>query len=437
MKKRLLLIALCAVFALGMTAILTGCGGGEEGDSGDGVSLTFWTHNDEDSWNESYQSVVDSYMEEHPDVKINIEAFPYDEYESKVQTALMSNEGGADIYELWGGWAVDFAPAGVLAQVPEDMQKEVMDDSYPCTYGSLVSDDVLYGLPLEFNIECGGLVMNNNVMKDAGVEAPESWDDLVAAAQKGTVKEGDKIKVKGFDVVNWDGVMYLWTSMILSQGDNYLTDDGKINVTSDAAKKAWEELAGMVNGDNPVTTLSGLDDGSDIEGYQELYTGEAMMVPRGPWCLNEGKLDFGLEYGKDYSYGAMPFYGDEKKFASETGWSLAVANGLDEAKQQAAFDFLEYFHSDDVAMQHNLACGLIPAKKSVAQDPAFVEKFPYAEPLVGILDGAQYIGSFNTDVFKEKVNEAFSAYCKGGQSTDECLSGLEKTLNKSLFKKEE
>lgn len=432
MKKRLLLIALCVIFTLGMTVTMTGCGG--SGGGSDESTLTFWTHNDEDTWNESYQSIVDAYMEQNPDVTINIEAFPYDEYESKVQTALMSDEGGADIYELWGGWGVDYAPAGVLAPVPEDMQKEVLSDSYPSTYGSLMADDVLYGLPLEFNIECGGLIVNNNVMKDAGVTVPTTWDELTAAAQKGTTKDGNKMTVKGFDFVNWDGVMYLWTSMILSQGENYLNEDGTINVTSDAAKKAWDELAAMASGDNAVTTLSGLDDGSDIEGYQELYTNEVMMVPRGPWCLAEGINDFGLEYGKDFSYVAMPFYGPEKKFAAETGWSLAVANGLSEEKQKIAFDFLQFFHSDEISMQHDLACGLIPAKKSVAQDPEYVKQFPYAEPLVGILDGAQYIGTFNTDIFKEKVNEAFSAYCKGGQSTDECLANLEKTLNKALFK---
>ena len=333
-----------------------------------------------------------------------------------------------------GEEASDYAPAGVLAALPEEMQDEVLGDSYPSTYGSLMADDVLYGLPLEFNIECGGLVVNNNVMKEAGVTVPTTWDELTAAAQQGTKKDGDKMTVKGFDFVNWDGVMYLWTSMILSQGENYLTEDGKINVTSDVAKETWEILASMASGDNAVTNLSGLDDGSDIEGYQELYTNEVMMVPRGPWCLAEGERDFGLTYGKDYEYVAMPFYGPEKKFAAETGWSLAVANGISDEKKQAAFDFLEYFHSDEVAMQHDLACGLIPAKKSVAQDPEFVKKFPYAQPLVGILDGAQYIGAFNTDVFKEKVNEAFSAYCKGGQSTDECLADLEATLNKSLFK---
>ncbi len=426
MSKKILAVVLALAMTLGMVCMMTGCGGGSSSDE---ATLTIWTHNDEDSWNESYQSIVDAYMEEHPDVTINIESFPYDEYESKVQTALMSKEGGADIYELWGGWGVDYAPSGALAQLPEDMEADVREKCYPNTYGALEADGVLFGIPMEYNIECGGLVVNNNLMKEAGVSVPTTWDELKAAAKKGTVTADGEVVVKGFDFVNWDGVMYLWTSMILSQGGNYLNEDGTFNVTSDEAKKAWEELAKMVT-DDKYTTLSGLDDGSDIEGYQELYAGQAMMVPRGPWCLAEGANDFGLEYGKDYSYEAMPFYGPEKKFATETGWSMGVAAGLDEEKQQQAFDFLEYFFSDDVIMQHNLACGQIPAKKEVAQSPEYLEQFPYAEPLVGILDGGQFIGEFNTDVFKEIVNNVFSAYCKGQyKSTDEALQDMQDQLN--------
>ena len=173
MKKKLILIALTVVLTLGVALVITGCGGSDsDGGSSDGTTLTLWTHNNEDTWNESYQNIVDAYMEENPDVTVNIESFPYDEFESKVQTALMSNEGGADIYEMWGGWGVDFAPAGVLAALPEDMQAEVKEECYPNTYGALEADGVIYGVPQEFNIECGGLIVNNNVMKDAGVALP-------------------------------------------------------------------------------------------------------------------------------------------------------------------------------------------------------------------------------------------------------------------------
>ena len=119
MKRKVVAILSVVALVAGLMATMTACGGGgsSSGGGSDDKTLTFWTHNDEDSWNESYQGIVDAYMEAHPDVTINIEAFPYDEYESKVQTALMSKEGGADIYELWGGWCVDFVPSGALEQL--------------------------------------------------------------------------------------------------------------------------------------------------------------------------------------------------------------------------------------------------------------------------------------------------------------------------------
>ncbi len=429
MKRKIIALAMAVIMAA-TTLAFTGCGGK---GSAEAKTLTIWTHNDEETWNTSYQGIADAYMKDHPDVKITIEAFPYDEYKTKIQTALMSNKGGADVYELWGGWAADFAPTGSLAALPDDMAKEVMNDAYESTYGTLESGGKLYGIPQEFNIECGGLVVNNNLLNENGLSVPTTWDELVQNGIKGTVKSADgEVTVKGFDFVNEDGVMYLFTSMILSQGEEYINPDGSFKFTTDAAKKAWEELASMATAtDKQTTTLSGLDDGSDIEGYQELYAGQAMMVPRGPWCIAEGENEFDLEYGKDYSYVEMPFYGSEKRFAAETGWSMGVASGISEEKQALAFDFLRYFFQDDVIMNHNIACGMIPAKKSVAQSDAYVKGFEYAAPLVKILDGGQYIGKFNTGNFKDAVNDTFSSYCKGGyDSVDAAMQDLEEKCNK-------
>ena len=49
------------------------------------------------------------------------------------------------------------------------------------------------------------------------------------------------------------------------------------------------------------------------------------MVPRGPWVISEGVESFGMELGTDFDYVEMPWYTDDHKFASETGWSLAVS----------------------------------------------------------------------------------------------------------------
>ncbi|HWR22411.1 MAG TPA: extracellular solute-binding protein [Feifaniaceae bacterium] len=431
--KKLLSLALVLLFVLSLAACSPAAPGAADktpgasgGKDGNAVELVVWGHQEE-SWNASYRAIADAFMAENPDIRIKYEFFPYDDFESKVQTSLISKSGGADVYEIWGGWGVDYASTGALAAMPDAMADEIRHDAYPCTYGALEYGGKLYGMPMEFNIECGGLLVNNKLLAANNLAVPATWDELIAEAKKAVVTENGVMTTKGFDFVGWDGVPYLFTSMILSQGGNYLNDDGSFNFTSAEAKRAFSALADLVLKDG-VTDLTGLTE-QNLEGYQQLFADQAVFVPRGPWSIAEGISTFGLTYDKEFSYVPMPWYGEKAAFAAETGWAFAVS--ASSAKQEAAFRFLDYFFSDSVIMRNNVACGQIPAKKSVAQSAEYLEQFPYAEPLVGILDQAQFIGYFNTDQFKEIINGVFLDYCTGGiyASVDDAMASLETKLS--------
>lgn len=424
--KKLALIILSLV----MLTSLVGCSGSDTSDS-ETIKLTFWGHQNE-AWNESYRQIGESFMAENPGIEITFEFFPYDQFESKVQTSLISKEGGADIYEMWGGWGVDFASTGALAQMPETMAKDVIDNVYPSTIGALMFEGNLYGLPLEFNIENGGLLVNKQLLQDNNVNVPTTWDELVSVGSKLSKEEGGIMTQKGFDFVNWDSVPYLFLSMILSTGGEYLDANGKFTLQTPQAKAALQELYDMVVVDK-VTDLEGLVGGGDLEGFQQLFAGRNALVPRGPWVISEGVVSFGLEYGVDFDYVEMPWFGDKVAFAAETGWALSV-NGSS-AQQEAAYKFLEYFYQDEQLLAHNVAAAQIPAKMSVAQDPELLELMPFAKPLVGILDDARFIGYFNTDQFKEAVNNMFVDLVMGTTpSVDEALISLEEHLNTNVVK---
>lgn len=422
--KKLIACTLSLILAL----TLTGCGNDTPSDSNQTV-LTFWGHQNE-PWNASYQRIAAEFEAENPDIKINFEFFPYDQFESKVQTSLISKGGGADIYELWGGWGLDFASTGALAPIPEALGKQIIEDSYPSSTGALIYEDHLYGLPMEFNIENGAMLVNKNLMEELNLTVPTTWAELRETARLATVKEGNAFKYKGFDFVNWDSVPYTFISMILSSGGEYLNEDGSFNIQTPEAKAALNELYEMVAVDG-VTDMEGLAGGSNLEGYQQLFAGTTVMVPRGPWTIAEGSTSFGLSYGTDFDYVSMPFFTEKPAFAAETGWSMAV-NGSSE-KQEAAFKFIEYFFQDEVILQHNVDCAMIPAKKSVAHNPEFVEKMPFAAPLIEILDSARFIGYFNTDQFKEQVNNTFTDFVSGKiANVDEALAQMEANLNNIL-----
>lgn len=418
------------LMALVMTIGLVACGGGSK-DDGDKTILTFWGHQN-NAWNDAYKEVAKEFEKENPDIKIEFEFFPYDQFESKVQTSLSSKEGGADIYEMWGGWGVDFAPTGALEPVSEELQKNIEANYYESTYGALKSDGKIYGLPLEFNIEYGAMLVRNDLMKEADVKVPTTWDELVAAGSAGTKMDGDVMTQKGFDFVNWDSVPYMFLAMTMSQGGIYMNEDGTFNLQTPEAEKAFQELHDMVTVDK-VTNMEGLTGGSEIEGYQQLFAGTNMMVPRGPWTISEGELEFDLKLGEDFDYVSMPWFGDQPSFAAETGWSVAVnASGKEKA---AAMKFLEFFSNPDILLKHNVACAEIPADKNVAQDPKLIEDMPYAEPIVKILDNGHFIGLFNTDVFKESVNGAFQKFVSGEdgyKTVQDALSSLQNTLNEKI-----
>ena len=434
MKKKLLVVLMTLMLTCFIVP-MTACGGGDSeesssGDTGEQVELVFWGH-EEEAWNNSYQKIADDFMAENPDITIKFEFFPYDDFESKVQTSLSSKSGGADIYEIWGGWGVDYADTGALSAMPAEMRDSILEDAYEPTYGALEYEGELYGMPMEFNIECGGLLVNKKLLDQNGLSIPTTWDEMIDGAKKATVKNGDAFDVKGFDFVGWDGVPYTFTSMIMSQGASYWNEDGTFNFTSPEAVKAFEALAGYITEDG-VTDLQGLTDSSAMENFQRLYADQVLYVPHGPWVIADGLSTFGLTYGEDFDYVAMPWYGDKVAFPAETGWAIAVNASSD--KTDAAWRFLEYFFSDDVIMSHNVACGQIPAKKSVAHSDTYLEQFPYAEPLIDILDKGEFIGYFNTDEFKEVINNVFTDYVTGGiyDSAEDALADMEKKLNEIL-----
>lgn len=433
---------LATLLALTMVLTLVGCSSGEATPSGEAAQsgaksesakteLVWWAHSDAATWLSSYQAIIDAFEDENPDITIRLETFPYDEFESKVLTSLTSKKGGADIYELWGGWGVDYASTGAFAAMPDDLANEIMNDAYPSTYGALEYEGKLYGMPMEFNIEYGAMIANLDLLKEAGLEVATTWDELIDQAKQLTVEENGVLTKKGLDFCNSDGMTYIFTAMMLQNGVQYQNPDGSFNFNNDVAKKAFKEIADLLVGDGRVTELGELVDAS-VYGYDELYNGITAYVPRGPWALTDGRDIYGLTLGKEIDYVPLPAYGDNNAFAAETGWSLAI-NGKSE-NQDAAFRFLEFFFKDDNISNHNVQCAQIPAKKSVAQSAEYLEACPYAKPLIDILDEAQFVGYFNTDKLKENITTTFIDYVQGGvyNSIDEAVADLEDKCNNTL-----
>ena len=404
------------------TAFLAGCsGGGGTGGGGEKITLNYWTHLEE-PWNISDDKMIAAFQDANPNITIARESYPYDEFESKTMTSLGSSSGGADIYKLWGGWAINFAPTGAFAPAPDDVYADLKAVCFPAALGAFEYEGKLYGVPLEFNAEWGAMLVLKSYFDEHGLSYPTTWSQMIDLATEHSVSSGDVFEMRGFDFMSFDSMPFTYLQMILSSGGQYVTDGTNFDFDTPIAIEALQTLADYVN-INKVASTAPLTGATDIENFDQVFLGAALMAPRGMWVIGVGSEDYGVELGVDFDYVATPFYGSEKKWAAETGWGLAVNSNS--ANAEAAWLFVDFMMEPDNLRQINIDCGMIPPNMEVAKGFGSVE--PLAQPIISVLDGAQHIGFINTDILKEAIVDAFLDVVNGTPASEAVIS-----LNEAL-----
>jgi len=419
MKK---LIALLLSLLM-LAAFASGCDGGGGGGGDEKITLHYWTHLEE-PWNLNDDKMIAAFEAENPNIKIERESYPYDEFESKTMTSLGSASGGADIYKLWGGWAIDFAPTGAFAPAPDDVYADLKASCYPAALGAFEYEGKLYGVPLEFNAEWGAMLVYKAYFDEHGLSYPTTWDGMIDLAREHSVSSGDLFEMRGFDFMSWDTVPYTYLQMILSSGGQYVTNGDQFDFNSPIAIQALQTLADYITVDK-LTSIGPLIGDTDIENFDQIFLGKALMAPRGMWTIPTGLSDYGVTQGVDFDYIATPFYGPEKKWAAETGWGLAVNSNSENA--EAAWLFVEFMMKPDNLKQINIDCGMIPPQKAVAQ--GFGSSDPNAQPIIDVLDGAQFIGYINTDILKEAIIDAFIDVVQNGTDPADAVLDINDALH--------
>ncbi len=404
--------------------------GGENGKELSGT-LKLWTHQNE-PWARVYEEDIAKFTALHPGVTIELESFPYTDFQSKLQTSLISGNG-ADIFVIFGSWAAEYMPTGALSKVPDDLAALMDEDFYPSAKGGFTYEGAYYGLPWEYNIEYGGMLVNKKLFEERGLSYPTTWEELEKISDEVSVRNGEIMDMRGFEFVGYDGVTNLFLSMILSNGGQYLKEDGvSVDFTTPEAVEAMTRMVDYVK-TREWTNMDGITNPTEGAFYA-LYKDAAFMDMIGPWAVSVGVENYGLEYGTDFDYILMPQHSKENRFAAETGWGCVVSEKS--PQKELAWEFLRFMAEPENMMAHNIGCAQLPASKSVAESPEYGEAMAYAKPLLGILENGQYMGNMNTDVLKQTINNMFIELTTTDNyaSVEEALKALQESLDMQLKK---
>jgi len=173
------------------TGILSGCtsnsapkdaGGSSPAAGGKQVTLNVWGMGEEAK---SLPKIAEKFMQENPNIKVNVQALPWDTAHDKLLTAVASKKG-PDVLQMGTTWIPEFTSAKALMDLKPELSKypEFAEANfYPGAITTTKQGDAVVGVP--WYIDTRVLYYRTDLLKAAGFnEAPKTWDELSDAAKK-------------------------------------------------------------------------------------------------------------------------------------------------------------------------------------------------------------------------------------------------------------
>lgn len=388
----------------------------------DTIKITFWNYWDGNN-GEAVQQLVDRYNSEHPEVDIENVYIGWGELLPKLQIAVAGGDG-PDIAAADMAWMPFLANSGALMPLDSLIEASGVDiaDFYPALLDVNTYGDQLYGLPVSTNnLE---LFINNDLFEAAGLDPttpPTTWAELMDAAttcaqpDKGVV--GMELYTLPGEGLTWQFQVYLWQA-----GGDFLTDDlSAAAFNSEAGLKALNYWLDLIKSDAYMLSDWGL-----------FGQGQSCMVMDGTWMVSiwADSAPFA------WSTAAMPYPEDGEPATNMGGEHIFIMSD-DEAKQQAAWDFINWFTSPDIQKEWDIATGFMPIRDAVANDADYQtwveETEPRLKPFVAMQQYAHNrppveVYSELSDVFSSMMEQALYEQ----MSPEEALAAAEISVNALL-----
>lgn len=140
------------------------------------------------------QPLIDDFHKSNPNITVKYVKQDPKLYREKLE-ARIKNGTGPDIFRFHNTWipmlSSNLLPLSSDVITPADFKKSF----YPVMQKDLVQNGAIYGIPI--GADTLALFVNTEILDQAGVQAPQTWEDFVKVAKALTVKDDGKIKTAG------------------------------------------------------------------------------------------------------------------------------------------------------------------------------------------------------------------------------------------------
>ena len=340
------------------------------------VEITYYTFSASPNYMEQLDQMIQLFEASHPNIKVNVETAPFDQYFTKLQT-LVAGGTAPDVFELNYENFVTYADKGLLLDLSPMMKADstLNPDVYSERANSAFSyNGMQLGLPASFSTVV--LYYNKDLFDKAGVAYPTAdwtWADAVEA--------GQKLNDPANGVWGLYSGVHFWEFYKKAAQNNckfFNNDKTEVLINSPECVQALQTMVDMVNKDKVIPSSADMAGQSDGDMF---LAGKLAMDVSGIWMFG--------------SYKDAPFQWD---IAMEPGMANKAthffANGVSAfaaTKHSAeAYEWIKFFTSDPEMANIRIAAGWeLPALKDPALFEDYLKQTPPANRQV-VIDSLEF-----------------------------------------------
>lgn len=211
-------------------------------------------------------------------IEVTWDNTPYAAFQEKLLTEGSTGSGTYDVVAWVDSWGQGIKP--YLAPLDDRLKQANIDvTDYPKAYLDAASGDdgTIYGLPFRGHAQV--LFYRKDVFNQLGLQPPQTWDDVAAAAK--TIREKTQLNpLAMYYKVGAGQNLFIWLNMLWGSGGDIFDQNKRPIFNNEAGLKATQQYVDYVK--NNLTNQSALtfDEGTATE---EMTKGRAAMFVGWSW----------------------------------------------------------------------------------------------------------------------------------------------------------
>lgn len=439
---------------LASAMLLAACGGGNTGGTADSgstseapgtdtaisssketastekVKLSFWDENAGPDRTPIWEELISRFEDENENITVEYFGLPKNDAKSKIDAAIAAKDT-PDVASIQTSWLPEYSIREALYPL-DDLFKD-SDLNGKINQGAIdfnkeiVRDGGLYGIPYTQNLDI--IWIREDLFKEAGIEAPETWDEFFKDVDEMTTDDvyGYTIRGGAGGSLQLQRLMYAYSGIT-----NYVKEDGQATIDDpmhvDFLKKYFE----LYQKNTPQSDIT--------NGYKEMVatfdTGKAAMVHH-----NIGSFGEHSKALEPDQFEAIPLPKSEKgNYVVEGGNTIGISLFAGTEHPEEAFKLAEFLNNAESQSYWNEKVGQIPTNSDV-MDQAWIQDAQhlkvafsvYDDPTTELYEPPFYLPDYRS-ILDNQVDAGIQSVMAGDKTVEEFLAEWAESIEASAAK---